>query len=114
MYSAIRRRVHSRTAATTTTLTLRDALLAGILAIASLPLYAQEVKTLHGEVRDPLSSLVVNASVDLLQGARVIASTTTGPDGAFGFDIPDSVSPRPRSRRPPARPFTSPNRPKLS
>ncbi len=94
MYAAIRRPADSRTTATTTALTLRAALIALaaalMLIMASLPLYAQEAKALHGEVRDPLSSLVVNASVDLLQGTRVIASTATGPDGAFGFDIPDS------------------------
>jgi vitamin B12 transporter len=94
MYAAIRRPADSRTTATTATSTLRAALIAfaaaGILTMACLPLYPQEAKALHGEVRDPLSSLVVNASVDLLQGTRVIASTTTGPDGAFGFDLPDS------------------------
>jgi vitamin B12 transporter len=65
-----------------------------MLAIASPPLYAQQAaqqaKALHGEVRDPLGALVVNASVDLLEGAHVIASTTTGRDGAFEFDLPEA------------------------
>lgn len=64
--------------------------LAFVLAIAVIisPSCAQQPKTLRGTVHDPLGALVVGASVDLLQGESVVASSTSGPDGTFHFDVP--------------------------
>jgi iron complex outermembrane receptor protein/vitamin B12 transporter len=61
-----------------------------VCTVAPLRLLAQQAKMLHGEVHDPLGALVVSASVDLLEDTRVIASTKTGADGTFDFDIPES------------------------
>jgi iron complex outermembrane receptor protein/vitamin B12 transporter len=58
--------------------------------VVPLDLCAQLTATLHGEVRDPLGTLVVNASVDLLEDGHVIASTKTDPQGEFNFQIPES------------------------
>lgn len=46
--------------------------------------------TVHGVVHDPLGALVVGASVDLLDGSRVEATTTSGLAGEFQFNIPDA------------------------
>jgi vitamin B12 transporter len=54
------------------------------------PLHAQRAGSLHGEVRDPLGALVVDASVDLLQNDQVAASTKTDREGAFNFDIAEA------------------------
>ena len=92
MYAAARQPADSRFTATTA-FTNRIAIIALatlIHAIASLPLFAQQAKALHGEVRDPLGALVVNASVDLLEDTHVIANTTTGMDGTFEFGVPES------------------------
>jgi len=69
-------------------LALTSALIAGALSASAA---AQERKQLRGAVHDPLGALVVSASVDLLQGDRVIATTRTGPHGTFHFDIPASA-----------------------
>jgi vitamin B12 transporter len=53
----------------------------------ALPLWAQQQKTLHGTVHDPLGSLVVGALVELLQQDKVVASSKTRPDGTFLFDV---------------------------
>ncbi len=62
------------------------------LALATVmiaaPVFAQQSASLHGEVYDPLGALVVNARVELLQGPRVLAAATTGPEGAFEFELP--------------------------
>src|SRR5450756_229271 len=62
--------------------------LAFTLATAS-SLLAQQAKTLHGEVRDPLGALIANASVDLLEKNRVVAHTTTGNDGTYKVVLPE-------------------------
>jgi len=49
---------------------------------------SQPPKPLHGHVRDPLGALVANASVDLLDDARPVAHTTSGPDGSFQLSLP--------------------------
>ena len=59
-------------------------------AVCVSPLHAQQHKTLHGTVHDPLGSLVVDASVELLQHGKVIATETTGTDGTYRFSIPMS------------------------
>jgi vitamin B12 transporter len=66
--------------------------LAFVLALAVMisPLFAQQKKTLHGAVRDPLGALVANASVDLLAGESIVDSTKTGPDGTFHLEISPS------------------------
>jgi vitamin B12 transporter len=60
-----------------------------ILATAALvsPVWAQK-QALQGTVRDPLGSLVVGASVELLQDDRVVATSKTSQNGTFRFDVP--------------------------
>jgi iron complex outermembrane receptor protein/vitamin B12 transporter len=53
------------------------------------PLAAQQVKTIHGEVHDPLGDLVASATVDLLEDTRVVATTTTNAVGRFQFTLPE-------------------------
>jgi vitamin B12 transporter len=62
-------------------------LLVLIFVVAPLVLQAQKNGGLHGEVRDPLGALVVDASVDLIQNDHVVASTKTNQEGTFDFDI---------------------------
>ena len=52
------------------------------------PVNAQQQKTVHGTVRDPLGSLVVNANVELLQEGKIVAVTTTNLAGTYSFDGP--------------------------
>lgn len=81
----------SQSIATTTPFAARIALAVTLIFVSACSsLFARQAKALHGFVRDPLGALVVNASVDLLSGTNVIASTTTGADGSFQFDIPES------------------------
>jgi vitamin B12 transporter len=47
-------------------------------------------RTVRGVVHDPLGALVVGATVDLLDGGRVTASTLTGTDGDFRFNLRDA------------------------
>lgn len=60
-----------------------------ITATTPFSLFAQQEKTLHGAVRDPLGALATNASVDLIEDSRVIANTKTGNDGTFQFPLPE-------------------------
>ncbi len=62
------------------------------LAVAAMTssLFAQQQKILHGTVHDPLGAFVIGASVHLMQGEHVIASSKTGIDGTFRFDVPTS------------------------
>ena len=60
------------------------------VALAASPLLAQQPApsgVLNGIVHDPLGAVVVRASVDLLEGSQVKATTSTGPDGRFRFDL---------------------------
>jgi vitamin B12 transporter len=77
-----------------------------IVALAS-PLCAQQQRTLHGTVRDPLGSLVVGASVELLQESTVVASSKTSSDGTFRFDVPTSERYRVRVRAATFQPTTT-------
>jgi vitamin B12 transporter len=47
-------------------------------------------RSVRGVVHDPLGALVVGATVDLLDGGRVTASTLTGTDGDFRFSLTDA------------------------
>ena len=49
--------------------------------------FAAENGTLHGAVTDPLGSVVVSASVTLLQGEAVVATATTDAAGAYSFHL---------------------------
>lgn len=60
-------------------------LLTSVALVSSL--CAQQQKTLHGVVQDPLGSLVVGASVELLQQDRVVATIKTDPAGEFRFEV---------------------------
>ena len=48
---------------------------------------AQSSKALNGVVQDPLGSVVVGASVELLQQDKVVATATSGAEGQFHFDV---------------------------
>jgi len=60
------------------------------LSVAAMTqvLFAQQQRMLHGTVHDPLGALVVGASVDLMQGEHVVASSKTDSAGTFHFAIP--------------------------
>jgi vitamin B12 transporter len=61
-----------------------------IFLLFPVALFAQQAKALHGVVRDPLGALVVGASVDLLEHARVVAHTATSGDGSFQLPLAKS------------------------
>lgn len=65
---------------------LRHALALAAVSV-TIPMFAQQLKSLDGEVRDPLGTLVANARVELVQGGAVVGSTTTGSDGSFHFRL---------------------------
>ena len=49
-------------------------------------LAAQPDFAVRGEVLDPLGARVAHASVDLIEGGKVVAHTDTGNDGRFRLD----------------------------
>jgi iron complex outermembrane receptor protein/vitamin B12 transporter len=57
-----------------------------IAAAASTNVFAQQQEKLQGAVHDPLGAGVASATVDLVQGDRVVASTTSDSYGAFQFE----------------------------
>ncbi len=56
----------------------------------TVPVWAQDGRRLHGEVRDPLGALVAGAKVELVQKEQVVTTTTSGPDGGFALALPAS------------------------
>lgn len=78
------------------------------LIAMALPLRAQQQKTLHGTVHDPLGSLVAGASVELLQKDKVVSTSLTSQDGTFHFDVPASESYRVRVSANTFQPTTTP------
>jgi vitamin B12 transporter len=79
------------------------------LFVLASPLRAQQHKTLHGVVHDPLGSLVVGASVELLQQNKVVASSKTSPDGTFHFEVSTSAEYRIRVSAVTFQPTTTPS-----
>ncbi len=63
--------------------------LSTVIACAAVesPLYAQTQARIHGEVHDPLGALVPHASIELLTGTNIVATTTSAMDGSFDFAI---------------------------
>jgi len=57
--------------------------LAAVQALAQSRVYRGEVLSVVGVVRDELGNPVAGATVQLLDGGDVMASTSTGPDGSF-------------------------------
>ena len=57
---------------------------------ANSQLTAQQDKSIHGQVLDPLGSLVPNASVDLLSRGRIVAHATTDDSGVYQLALPAS------------------------
>ncbi|MBO0910547.1 MAG: TonB-dependent receptor [Acidobacteria bacterium] len=49
--------------------------------------WAAEAAFVHGTVTDPLGAAVHGAKVELIEGQRVTASTTTGPEGDYRLSI---------------------------
>ncbi len=64
---------------------IRTALIVAATGLASVQ--AQQSSTLHGLVHDPLGALVPNATVELLDGGRVVGTTTTNPVGEYNFSL---------------------------
>ncbi len=61
---------------------------------------AQQAGKLHGAVQDPLGAAVTDASIDLIHNGRIVASTKTDNQGAYGFDITASGRYRVRASAP--------------
>jgi vitamin B12 transporter len=70
--------------------------------------HAQQAGKVHGEVQDPLGSVVTNASVDLIRNDRIVASTKSDQQGAFVFDIAVSGRYKVRASAPSFQKVTSP------
>ena len=85
MLSALR--IHTRS--------MRPALALG-LTLMTTTSFAQQARSLDGQVRDPLGALVANAQVELLQRGEVVGSAATGGDGSFHLGL--AVSGRYRVR----------------
>ena len=79
-----------------------------ILICAAIPVFAQNGRLFHGEVRDPLGSAVAHASVDLIDDIKIIASTTTDDNGEFQFEIPQAGRYSVRVAAPSFRTVTTP------
>ena len=77
-------------------------------ALIPVTLSAQATKGLSGEVRDPLGALVPGARVELLQGTSIAATTATGLDGSFHFDLPAAARYRLRVDAPGFQPTITP------
>lgn len=60
------------------------------LLLAPVTLRAAEEGSLKGTVTDPLGAVIVSASVELLAGSSVVATTTTGATGDYAFTLPKS------------------------
>lgn len=60
---------------------------AGSLILAAQQSGVVDARAVHGVVHDPLGGLVAGAAVELLSGDRVIASTTSGPEGQFALPV---------------------------
>src|SRR5271163_3558972 len=56
---------------------------AGIVAVLWFGALSAHAVVVRGKVTDPLGAAVVNASVQLVQGTRMIAITHSGVDGSF-------------------------------
>jgi vitamin B12 transporter len=67
--------------------TIATVLLLLVFAGAPLALHAQQAGKIHGEVRDPLGAVVIDASVELIRDGQVAATTKTDREGMFDFDI---------------------------
>ncbi len=90
--------------------TLDQLALASVLTAAAFGpvLHAQGLLTLQGAVRDPLGAMVVGASVDLLDGDRIVASVKTDSDGAYHFMIPAAARYHIRANAPTFQTTTTP------
>ncbi len=84
-----------------------------LFALCRFDLLAQEAsapppKTLHGVVHDPLGARVPGASVELLDGEQVAASTSSGPGGEFLIQLPKAGRYRIRVSSASFQPTTTP------
>jgi vitamin B12 transporter len=79
------------------------------LSIVSLPLAASaaEQGSLRGIVKDPLGAVVVSATVELLDGASVMQTTTTDASGNYSFEVQTSSRYRIRAVAPTFQATTS-------
>jgi vitamin B12 transporter len=61
------------------------------LVLAPFAAFAADAGTLHGTVTDPLGSVIVSATVELLEGASVAQQTTTDTSGNYIFHLEKSA-----------------------
>jgi iron complex outermembrane receptor protein/vitamin B12 transporter len=80
------------------------------LLLASVGTQAQTTGSIHGTVRDPLGAAVPNATVDLLQGTRVLTSAQADPQGHYSLPLAASGSYQLRANAPSFQPALSPVR----
>jgi vitamin B12 transporter len=67
---------------------------------SSVPALAAEQASLRGTVKDPLGAVVVGATVELLNGTKIVKTTTTDAAGNYIFDVPSSGHYRARAAAP--------------
>ncbi len=78
-----------------------------LLILSSLPASALDQGSLHGIVRDPLGAVVAGATVELLDGTKVVKTTTSDGAGNYTFDVPASALYRVRATAPTFQSSTS-------
>ena len=78
-----------------------------LLILSSLPASALDQGSLHGIVRDPLGAVVAGATVELLEGTKVVKTTTSDGAGNYTFDVPASALYRVRATAPTFQSSTS-------
>ncbi len=71
-----------------------------LFIVSSLPASAMDQGSLHGTVRDPLGAVVAGATVELLDGTKVVKTTTSDGAGNYNFDVPGSALYRVRATAP--------------
>ena len=83
-----------------------------LFAVSAIAQTASAPANLHGTLRDPLGAVVPNATIDLLANSadnKIIATTSSGPEGIYAFAIPASTDYRLRITAPTFRTtFTPP------
>jgi vitamin B12 transporter len=67
------------------------------LSSLSVSALAADQGSLRGAVKDPLGAVVVGATIELLNGAEVVKTTTSDGAGNYMFDVPSSARYRVRA-----------------
>ena len=77
------------------------------LLLAPLTTFGAESGTLRGTITDPLGAVIVSATVELLDGASVAATTTTDATGNYLFHLQKAARYRVRAVAPTFQSTTS-------